>query len=187
MAGGAAEWWRSGMCFLIAQTTLYFNYNIQLYLPVKYFENTINIEELQILNETEEKIMQKPSNKKVEQSKEGPGKASSSPEQEMPHKMNEEKDPPNWAVLAAIMALCNEVTQIKSDICAAIDIRFVSVFADLREAVTTDKQNPQASISVFETTLASQSNTIIELEKSATTKSDLAQFIGREANLKMWR
>lgn len=57
--------------------------------------------------------MVKPRNKKNEQSKQGPDQAPCSPNQKMLGEANEEEDPPNRAVPAAITALRNEVTQIK--------------------------------------------------------------------------
>ncbi|ROL44816.1 hypothetical protein DPX16_2166 [Anabarilius grahami] len=54
-----------------------------------------------------------------------------------PDQLSEEADPPNRAVLAAIAALRNEMTQIKDDICAIIDVRIQTVYTVLRGELAT--------------------------------------------------
>lgn len=91
---------------------------------------------------------------------------------DQPSDSTEEADPPNRAVLAAIAALRNEVTQIKDDICATIDARIQTVYTVLRGELDTTKEELQTSISTLEKTATSHANTMGEIEKSASHQSD---------------
>ncbi|KAL0195705.1 hypothetical protein M9458_007211, partial [Cirrhinus mrigala] len=104
------------------------------------------------------------------------GKAKKNDQQEsgldQPSDSTEEADPPNRAILAAIAALRNEVTQIKDDICATIDARIQTVYTVLRGELATTKEELQTSISTLEKSAASHANTMGEMEKSASQQSD---------------
>lgn len=74
----------------------------------------------------------------------------------MPDEMKEEEeDPSNKAVPAAIAVLGTEIAQIKSDLCTTIDSHFKNVYTDLKEEITTAKRDLQTSISKPETTSTS--------------------------------
>lgn len=86
----------------------------------------------------------------------------------MPDEAHEDEDPSNRAVLAAIPALRNEVTQIKNDISPTIDHRIKDVYMDLRGEIATAREELLTSISKLERTSATRSNSIKEMERSAS-------------------
>ncbi|CAM4659977.1 unnamed protein product [Leuciscus chuanchicus] len=113
-------------------------------------------------------MSKKGKSKKIDQQESGLDQPSDSTEVVEPDYPSEEVDPPNRAVLAAIAALRNEITQIKDDICATIDVRIQTVYTVLRGELATTKEELQTSITTLEKTATSHANTIGEIEKSAS-------------------
>ncbi len=90
----------------------------------------------------------------------------------LPDDMSDEADPPNREILPAIAALRSEVTKIKDDICASIDVRIQTVCTELRDKLATTKEEIQTSITALEGASALQGKTIKELEKSVSLHSN---------------
>lgn len=117
-------------------------------------------------------MSKKGKSRKNDQQELGLDQPSDSTEVAEPDQLSEEADPPNRAVLAAIAALRNEITQIKDDICATIDVRIQMVYTVLRGELATTKVELQTSITTLEKTATSHTITIGEIEKSASQQSD---------------
>lgn len=113
-------------------------------------------------------MSKKGKSKKTDQQESGLDQPSDSTEVVEPEHLSEEADPPNRAVLAAIAALRSEITQIKDDICATIDVRIQTVYTVLRGELATTKGELQTSITTLEKTATSHANTIGEIEMSAS-------------------
>ncbi|XP_048086705.1 uncharacterized protein LOC125286061 [Alosa alosa] len=111
--------------------------------------------------------------KKNEEQELGPAQSSdSSDTTQPPGDMNDDADPPNRTVLAAIAALRSEVAQIKGDICSSIDARIQTVCTELRGELATTKKEIQTSITALEGNTSSHEKTIKDLERSASLQSD---------------
>lgn len=110
----------------------------------------------------------------------GLGKPSASPEHGHLAEATEEKDPPNRAVLDAIMTLRDEVAQIKTDVCAIIDTRIKDTYNDLKEEIISATSSLQTSITKLEATTASHDTTIKEIERSTTDHSDSVTTLQRQ-------
>lgn len=74
--------------------------------------------------------------KKNDHQESGPDQTSDTP---LPEEMNDETDPSNRTILAAIANVRNEVNQIKNDICASVDAHIQIVCTELREELATTK------------------------------------------------
>lgn len=125
-------------------------------------------------------MSKKGKSKKTDQQESGLDQPSDSTEVVEPEHLSEEADPPNRAVLAAIAALRSEITQIKDDICATIDVRIQTVYTVLRGELATTKEELQTSITTLEKTATSHANTIGEIEKSASHHSDDVTALQRQ-------
>ncbi|XP_026092897.1 uncharacterized protein LOC113065665 [Carassius auratus] len=125
-------------------------------------------------------MSKKGKSKKTDQQESGLDQPSDSTEMVEPEHLSEEADPPNRAVLAAIAALRSEITQIKDDICATIDVRIQTVYTVLRGELATTKEELQTSITTLEKTATSHANTIGEIEKSASHHSDDVTALQRQ-------
>ncbi|KAM7375105.1 hypothetical protein PAMA_014270 [Pampus argenteus] len=71
--------------------------------------------------------------RKTDRPEVGPDQPSDSSESPIHTGRDEEPDPSNRAVLAAITALRDEVTRIKNDICTSIDARIQIIYTELKE------------------------------------------------------
>ncbi|KAE8288334.1 hypothetical protein D5F01_LYC12201 [Larimichthys crocea] len=118
--------------------------------------------------------------RKTDQPEAGPDQPSDSSESPIHTGRDEEPDPSNRAVLAAITALRDEVTRIKNDICSSIDARIQIIYTELKEELVTMKRETQKSITALEETTASQGKTITEIEKSASFHSDEVTTLRRQ-------
>lgn len=78
--------------------------------------------------------------RKTDQPEVGPDQHLDSGESPIPAGGDEEPDPSNRAVLAAITALRDEVTRIKNDICTSIDARIQIIYTELKEELVTMKR-----------------------------------------------
>lgn len=90
----------------------------------------------------------------------------------LPEEMNDKSDPSNRAILAAIANLRNEVTQIKNDLCASVDVHIQVVCTELRKEMASTKKQIQTSIKRLEKAMASHKETVKELAKTTSLHSD---------------
>lgn len=117
-------------------------------------------------------MSKKVKSRKTDQQETGPDQPSDSSDAAAHDDVCEQGDPPNRALLTAISALRNEITQIKDDICASIDARIQIVCTEWRDELATTKKEIQSSISALEGTAATHEKTIKDLEKTASLHSD---------------
>lgn len=110
--------------------------------------------------------------KKNDHQESGPDQPSDTSDTPLPEEMNDETDPSNRAILAAIANLPNEIAQIKNDICASVDARIQVVCTELRGELAMTKDQIRTSIKILEKATASHEGTVNELAKTTSLPSD---------------
>lgn len=129
--------------------------------------------------------MKKGKTRKQKTTQPGPDQAPDCPDTEaLDESSEEEEDPSNRTVLAAITALRGEMTKMKDDICENLDKRIERVYNDLRGEITAANNALCTSIASIEAKSQTVQNKVTDLEEAASSHSDsISQLEQQVANL----